>query len=251
MYCLDDRLIATMVDSDDENYTVPLVDQRYFGAGIKRKRVQFVPSSTVAATNTASLPAALPAVSASDKYFSVVFKKPQLEPPSTAPSTTATVESPEPVPVQNGSKSTVCDICHLPVSSENKAVPHEASLVHQVCLPHAHPPSAVDRTRKGFDILQAYGWDPDKRLGLGAAGEGILHPIKAKEKRDRIGLGMGVNDEETGSKARKKKREPPKEVPKLDAGKVKKLEAESKKRDEKLRNMFYGSSDLDRYLGGG
>ena len=35
-----------MADSDEDYYEVPLRDQRYFGAGIKRRRVNFVPATT-------------------------------------------------------------------------------------------------------------------------------------------------------------------------------------------------------------
>lgn len=99
-------------------------------------------------------------------------------------------------------------------------------------------------------MLQSYGWDPDQRIGLGASGEGILHPIKPKEKRDTVGLGVGREDETQGKKQSRQK-EPPKRVEKLGAGKIRKMEVEGQKRDEKLREMFYASEDVEKYLGGG
>jgi len=86
-------------------------------------------------------------------------------------------------------------------------------------------------------------------LGLGATGEGILHPIKAKEKRDRIGLGVAADDESRSGKRRTElKRQP---VQKLDAGKIRKLDAEGRKRDKKMRDLFYRNEEVEKYLGGG
>ncbi len=157
-----------MADSDDETYTVPLKDQRIFGAGIKRKRVQFVPSSTPAATVVSS--ASTSTLSLGDAYEAIVLSK----------SPTPAADTPSPA---EEAEVKTCDICKLPIGSNSKTVPHEASIAHQLCLEHSHPPSAIDRTRKGLSYLQAHGWDPDSRVGLGATGEGILAPIKAKEKR--------------------------------------------------------------------
>jgi hypothetical protein len=38
---------------------------------------------------------------------------------------------------------------------------------------------------------------------------------------------------------------------KLDAGKVRKLQEKDKRKGEKLREMFYRSEDVERYLRGG
>ncbi|OCK86432.1 hypothetical protein K432DRAFT_1381 [Lepidopterella palustris CBS 459.81] len=214
-----------MADSDDDNYTLPLADQRVFGAGLKRKRVKFVPASTESAT---SISKPWDGASMAEQYLSIVLPK-DLESDSASPS----------VP----KSQTVCDICNLPVTPGNKTVPHEASLAHQICLEHSHPPSAIDRTRKGLSYLESYGWDPDSRAGLGASGDGILYPIKAKEKRDTVGLGLKLKSSKTGDSVAKKKPE------KLDAGGVRKSEAEAKKKHQKLQQMFYQNDDVLRYLG--
>lgn len=265
---------------DEDHYEIPLRDQRYFGAGLKRKRVQFVPSTSSTTTEPTSLPGTPSAASASDRYLSIVFGKSASEPASAAPSprtgvTAVSGSTPDDQTTARtartartaknglleeergdvGDTITTCEICSLPISATNTTVPHEASLVHQICLPHAHPPSALDRTRKGLSILEAYGWNPDQRLGLGAAGEGILHPIKAKEKRDKIGLGVGNEAEADAASARLKNQKTrakvEKEVPKLDAGKIKKMEKEQRRKDQRLREMFYASEDMDKYLGTG
>ena len=75
--------------SDDDSYEIPLRDQRYFGAGLKRKRVQFVASTKPdpapsAVTSTNSLGS-----TASERYLSIVFSKTRSESPITA----AAVES--------------------------------------------------------------------------------------------------------------------------------------------------------------
>lgn len=63
-----------MANMDDDEYEIPLRDQRYFGAGIKRKRIQFVSSTSQEAAST-SLPTT-PSTSAADRYLSIVLKKP-------------------------------------------------------------------------------------------------------------------------------------------------------------------------------
>lgn len=98
-------------------------------------------------------------------------------------------------------------------------------------------------------MLQTYGWHPDARTGLGAAGKGILHPVKVREKRDRAGI--DVERDDMDSKSRRKKPEPERPVQRLDAGKIKQLEVEARKRDQRLRDMFYGNDEVEKYLGHG
>lgn len=140
-------------------------------------------------------------------------------------------------------KPAICDICEHPLHSSDSTVPHEASISHQLCVQHTQPPSHIDRQRKGYTYLQAYGWDADSRLGLGMTGEGRLYPVKAKEKRDTLGLGV----EALSPKEKVKIMEKPK---RLDAGKVRKMEAEDKKKRERLQRMFYANEDVERYLSG-
>jgi hypothetical protein len=156
--------------------------------------------------------------------------------------------------------SQLCAICSLPFSDSETAArpkpldpsdsriapksrPHEASLAHQVCLAHSHPPSHLDRTRKGLAYLSTYGWDPDSRLGLGSEGQGIQFPIKTKAKDDKLGIGVVLP--KPGEMKRKEK------VVKLDAGKVRKVQERDKRKRERLQEMFYRSEDVERYLGGG
>jgi hypothetical protein len=225
-----------MSEDDEEYYSVPLRDQRYFGAGIKRQRVHFVPSSTSESTTPAgaSTPSAL---SASERYLQIVLNKASSEPP---PCSDATLDTAGPK---------VCDICKT--QYEGDEATHCSSLVHQIALPHSHPPSALDRSRKGLSILQSYGWNPDERLGLGAQREGILHPIKAKEKRDTVGLGVNLNNDEPTLKKKRKSVEKSKPVERLDAGKIRKLEQNNKKRHERLQTLFYSNDEVDKYLGPG
>ncbi|KAH8593450.1 hypothetical protein B0O99DRAFT_627222 [Bisporella sp. PMI_857] len=245
--------------SDDDSYEIPLQDQRVFGAGIKRKRVKFVPSSSSITSVHESNKAGVK--SASDLYLSLVLPKDLLE-----------VENRQSVKPADRTDNTamssvealdreVCTVCHLPLSSVDDETesrlstrqteetplsrlrPHEASLAHQVCLEHSHPPSHLDRKRKGLAYLSSYGWDPDSRLGLGAEGQGIRIPIKAKPKDDKLGIGVVLPDLS----------EIPKRVKteKLDAGKVRKMYEKDKRKGERLRNLFYGNDDVERYLGGG
>ena len=231
--------------ADDDEYEIPLRDQRYFGSGLKRKRIKFVPSTSTEAA-VQSLPAT-PSESASDKYLSIVFG-------NGTPAERSSSAPPNKVHVQGGSieedsaKDTgneedagdTCDICGRQITSSDAAVAHESSIAHQICLKHSYPPSHLDRRRQGLAVLERQGWDPDSRTGLGVEGQGILHPIKAKENPEKAGLGMKVKD------LKVKNIEKP---VKLDAGKVRLMERDGKKRAAKLRDAFYRSDDMERYLG--
>ena len=228
-----------MAAYDDEEYELPLVDQRYFGAGIKRKRVKFVTFSAVECTSLS----ATPTQSAADAYLSIVFhKRVPVERSATAPANRVDTADEADVPQgeleEDGPVEPTCDICHRRIENGSSAVSHESSIAHQICLKHSHPPSHLDRRRKGLAVMESQGWDPDSRRGLGTEGGGILYPIKAKENINRAGLGLDV-------------RKPVRivKLPKLDAGKVQAMEKDSKKKAAKLREAFYRSDDLEKYLG--
>jgi hypothetical protein len=248
--------------SDDDTYEIPLQDQRVFGAGIKRKRVKFVPSSSSASDKASSIQ---PSKSVSAHYLSLVLPKSSEESAQTAPASTPPSTALPEIPTT--SEPDVCEICNLPISvmpppivatsdGDNaipsnadpetrpapKPRPHEASLAHQVCLTHSHPPSHLDRSRKGLAYLSAYGWDLDSRLGLGADGKGIPFPIKSKPKDDKLGIGVVVPKE---VEKRKEK------AGKLDAGRVRKAYEKEKRKGERLRELFYMSDDVERHLRGG
>ena len=266
------RQYYTATMSDDDTYEIPLQDQRVFGAGIKRKRVKFVPSTP----SVAPPPNKRPATSVSDFYLKLVLPDEQVSATEVSTSTTSLPSSSSKGlrPTDNSAalplepaKPQVCEICNLPPLDKELLVPfqeddssscmtgtldqrlppkprpHEASLVHQVCLTHSHPPSHLDRNRKGLAYLSSYGWDPDSRLGLGASGQGIQYPIKTKPKDDKLGIGVVLPKE--ADRRRKEKTE------KLDAGKVRKLNEKDRKKAERLREMFYRNDDVERYLGGG
>lgn len=242
--------------SDDDEYEIPLQDQRIFGAGIKRKRVKFVPSSTPSSNVISS--STRSARSIADSYLNLVLSK---TPSAASQAIDAQPSQSGLLVAQSDAPMQTCEVCSLPLtalddaaqcSEENdssspkpKARPHEASLAHQVCLAHSHPPSHLDRNRKGLAVLSSYGWDPDARLGLGASGQGIQFPIKTKEKNNKLGIGVVVPKDKELAKLKKVK------AVKLDAGKIRKLAEQDKMRTEKLRESFYRSDDVERYLGGG
>lgn len=245
--------------SDDEDYFLPVEDQRVFGAGIRRKRVPFVRSSehelnTTNATTTAPN-TGIPGPSIADKYLSIVMPK-----STTSDITRTTAEQ----------KPATCEVCNLPLYpssttttttiDDNHNKPHESSLAHQLCLTHSHPPSHLDRTRQGLRYLSSYGWDPDSRVGLGAPGrEGIREPIKGRLKADTVGLGADgdSDDEESERKIGLKRRERekkaeksrPARVEKLNAKEVRRGDLEARRRGEKLKEMFYQREDVQKYLG--
>ncbi|KAK4543570.1 hypothetical protein LTR36_005465 [Oleoguttula mirabilis] len=231
---------------EDDEYEIPLRDQRYFGAGVKRKRIQFVTSTGLA--QSTSLPST-PSTSAADRYLSIVLKKPESEivrrssPPSEewkhSPGAQLDDASGDQDAVhQESGKRATCSICKRPLSVSN-ATQHESSITHQICLQHSHPPSHIDRTRKGLNVLESQGWDPDSRLGLGAEGsEGRLYPVRATENPQRAGLGARFDKAKVMEK-----------TVRLDAGKVRLVEQKGKGKAEALRNAFYRSEEVEKYLG--
>ncbi|KAJ5152164.1 hypothetical protein N7492_010459 [Penicillium capsulatum] len=256
---------------DDEDYFLPLEDQRVFGAGIRRKRVPFVRSSeyelnTTAPTGHSATPST--STSVADAYLSIVLKSKATDtsnstPIAQEPGTSSHISSTAP-PASNPSSpppkpqiNDHCDVCNLPLSSESSSTdqesttpssrPHEASLAHQACLTHSHPPSHLDRNRAGLKYLSSYGWNPDSRLGLGAPGrEGIREPLKGRVKNDTTGLGTGIDADGDRIPAPPP---PPKKVQKLNAKQVRKESAASQRRTDQMRRLFFQSDDVLKYLG--
>lgn len=219
----------------DEGYVIPLTDQMVFGAGIKKSPVKFVPPEPADSTTKADTASG---ATVADLYRSIVLQ----ESGSTDERREANAEV----------ERAICGICNSSLKSGNSTVatpsnPHEASLVHQACLSHSNPPSHLDRTRKGLKYLSSYGWDPDSRLGLGAAGHGRLAPIRGKLKNDTLGVGF----EEKLKKDKGGVVGVGKQMEKLDAKKVRKLEADGRRKRARLQEMFYGKDESERYLRSG
>ncbi|KXG53981.1 uncharacterized protein PGRI_010310 [Penicillium griseofulvum] len=251
--------------SEDEDYFLPPEAVRPFSSGIRRKRVQFVRSSDLD-TTTAPTPSSS-GTSIADKYLSIVMKQQSSTSPSTptqrdlSPPIVRTQSAPPiqdaipPPPTVAPAAPEYCDVCKLPIpppapadATGKKPLPHEASLAHQICLAHSHPPSHLDRTRSGLRYLSTYGWDPDSRLGLGASGrEGIREPIKPRVKHDTAGLGTGIDQDGDPLPPRP----PPVKVQKLNPKQVQKKAAEDKKRAERIRKAFYQNDEVLKYLGDG
>ncbi|MCJ1394900.1 hypothetical protein MMC18_007780 [Xylographa bjoerkii] len=224
----------------DEEYLVPLEDQRVFGAGIRKRRVNFIPAASTSTVQRISSCTD----TAAHKYLSIVLKDLPSEPSKLDIQATASSSTASTLPLQE-TQPQLCDICNLPVQLgiENLITSrsHEASIAHQVCITHSHPPSHIDRARPGLKYLSSYGWDPDSSLGLGATGNGIRVPIKTKLKNDTKGLGTDARRITQGTV---------KKVERLDAGKVRKEEETRRKKAERMREMFYRNDDVERYLGG-
>ncbi|KAG8628140.1 hypothetical protein KVT40_004013 [Elsinoe batatas] len=227
---------------EDEDYEIPLVDQRYFGAGIKRKRVPFVAASHSNQTQAIATPKTA-GEEACNAYLSIVLKRQSTVPPCETSAANTVNKAPSPSEIE----SLVCLVCKTPVTQGQKAEDHAGSITHQVCLPHSHPPSSLDRQRKGLNMLESHGWDPDRRQGLGATGQGILHPVRTQEKPDRHGLGH--DQQGHNGAAAWKDRPSRKPQQRLDAGKVRRLEEESRRKDAHLRDLFYRNEDVEKYLG--
>ena len=239
-----------MENDEEYEYLVPLQDQRVFGAGIKRSRVPFVPARTDPPLPSISSPSR----KIGEHYLSIVLKEAGQANGDITPKkfSSEQVEAPAEghmaaVSTEDSTESVLCEICQLPIGHANRTMlsssrPHEASLAHQVCLVHSHPPSHLDRTRKGLQYLSSYGWDPDSRLGLGVVGQGIRIPIKAKLKNNTLGLGAEKNLQTQKPSEKKQK---------LDVKQVRRKEQESRRKRERLQELFYRNDDVERYLGQG
>lgn len=238
-----------MVYINDDKYESSLRDQRYFGAGIRRKRINFVASTSTQPVARARPPSATSTVAA--RYLSTVLPQRQTKEPivalapiqdggRSAKHGSEEVEAPS-LPgtdAENLQAGAVCEICHRPFICKESSASHFSSISHQICLQHSHPPSHVDRRRKGLAVLEGQGWDPDGRKGLGRVGDGILHPLKTRGNAGKAGLGL-----------HHMKSEPVEKPTKLDAGKVRLLESEGKKKAARLREAFYRNEDVEKYLG--
>ncbi len=233
---------------EDEEYVVPLTEQRVFGAGIRKNRVKFVPPAPAGSQTKADISNG---AAVADLYRSIVLQEGgPIDCHREADGQQISKKGSESATSNAQLDGALCGICNLPMESPNftaaiSSNPHEASLVHQVCLSHSNPPSHLDRKRKGLIYLSSYGWDPESRLGLGATGDGILAPVRGKLKNDTLGVGFE-------EKLRKDKWgivEVGKKVEKLDAKKVRKLEIAATRKRAKLQEIFYGGDDVERYLG--
>lgn len=232
----------------EDEYCIPLEDQRVFGAGIKRKRVAFVPAESEPLHPARST---LDTGVVGERYLSIVLASTHSQTQTDSETHLNEKNTQTPTLQQSNAAPTRCEICNLPleppttVETDKTSRPHEASIAHQVCLTHSHPPSHLDRTRHGLKYLSSYGWDPDSQLGLGASGSGIRDPIKGKIKNDTAGLGVGKPKPSVRNLGREEK------VEKLDAKKVRKREEEGRRKRERLQELFYRGEDLERYLGSG
>jgi hypothetical protein len=214
-----DELLA----EDPNISTIPFVEQRHFGRGLWKKPINFVPSApevqpTTPSTNGKTI---------AEKYLAIMF--PNGQPPPKA----------EAYPQ--------CGICGEPVKETDHRI-HYLSPAHQAALPREPIPSAIDRTRMGLKYMAKHGYDVDARVGLGAAGQGMLFPLVPKEKRDKFGLGIDKKEHEQRKTLGGASRADVKEG-RLDAGKVRKLAQVEKRRHDKLQRQFYGNDEVEKYLG--
>ncbi|KAG5985380.1 hypothetical protein E4U55_003608 [Claviceps digitariae] len=234
--------------NDDDDDDIPLHHKKPFGSGLKRQRVEFV-RATESDNDVASGPKTESNSAVGDLYASIVFGdgrdgrdgRPK---PASAPATrlgTPQADSADSADSSIVAKNPyICAVCSIPITTSIKK--HEASVAHQVKMPHAHPPSALDRSRMGLRALESLGWDPDSRRGLGREGEGVRYPIKMKTKDDTLGVGAAITD--------KVKREKPTPPPRKLTGKeLKAAAARDKKRAERLQAVIYGRLDVESYLG--
>ena len=226
-------------DHQEDYDNVPLHRKQPFGAGLKRKKVEFVRAqeSDVTATIAAEQKASGAAVG--DFYASIVLgaKKKKDGPAKEDREEEKKKTEPE----------KICDVCALPIVSS--VAEHNASLAHQVSIQHSHPPSHLDRSRMGLRTLNSQGWDPDARVGLGREGEGLRFPIKVVAKDDTLGIGAVVPEESKA--AADKKEEEKREKKSLSAREMKAVRLREKEKAERLQQEIYGRVDVERYLRGG
>ncbi|QUC19362.1 uncharacterized protein UV8b_03603 [Ustilaginoidea virens] len=228
----------TSTTTDDDQ--VPLHHRKAFGSGLKRQRVEFVRAS---ASDGGAAPVSAesgPDSGVGDLYASIVLGG------RPAPPTRGISPSrPEPragaaAAAAAAAASETCAVCNVRVATS--AEEHEASLAHQVNVPHSHPPSSLDRSRMGLRALQAQGWDPDARRGLGRRGEGVRYPLTAKPKDGTSGVGAAAPEKRRATD----EAAPPR---RLSGKELKAAVARDQARAQRLQEHIYGRVDVDAYLG--
>ncbi|KAF6230967.1 hypothetical protein HO173_010875 [Letharia columbiana] len=232
--------------SDKEDCS-PWEQQRTFGAGVKRRRIDFVAAAAAPTQAIQLARRTTPSISPGDRYLNIVFKNGASTEDHDSTSTEVFKPGRSATQLQPDLKGPFCEICNLPIDAigdptSTVSTNHESTIAHMVCLTHSHPPSHLDRSRQGLKYLSSYGWDPDSRQGLGATGKGVRAPIKAKVKNDTVGL---------GAKTKGNKKPPGAKVERMDAKQVRKMDMEDRRKRERLREMFYRNDDVEKYLGGG
>lgn len=223
-------------DYQDDFDDVPLHRKQPFGAGLKRKRVEFVRAQESDVTSAVAAEKKASAAAVGDFYASIVLG---------AKKTSS--DGGEEKPAVEVKEDRICDVCSLPIVSS--VAEHNASLAHQVSIKHSHPPSHLDRSRMGLRTLNSQGWDPDARVGLGKEGDGMRFPIKVVAKDDTLGIGAVVPA--AGEKAAEEKAVKKEEKKSLSAKEMKALRKKEKEKAERLQQEIYGRVDVERYLRGG
>lgn len=232
--------------SDEETFT-PCEQQRIMGAGITRRKIDFVPAAVAPSQPVQLAPQTTSSQSPADRYLNFVLKTGPSVEEHKSTSTKASNHERSSTRQQLDLEGSFCEICNLAIDARGgvpstASTDHEYTIAHMVCLTHSHPPSHLDRSRQGFKYLSSYGWDPDTRQGLGATGGGIRVPIKIKVKNDTVGLGVKIN--------RKKKSKDAK-VERMDAKQIRRKDMEDRRKRERLQEMFYSNDNVEKYLGGG
>ena len=247
---------------DDVDNDVPLQHKKAFGSSLKLKKVDFVKASDgdLASTRTNDGESGK---AVSDLYLSVVMKN--VDPTGTSScellARNGRSERSESPATEAASLQDICGDCNLPLGPIDAGIPdidtsltkrreitvkHNASIAHQVSLSHSHPPSAISRQRMGLVCLEACGWDPDSRKGLGVNEQGIPHPLKPKPKDDNLGVGLEI-PKEVLKQAKKEHEE--KENRRVKKMKAKDRIKAEKQRDQRLHDLFYARTDVLNYLG--
>lgn len=248
-------------EHDDDFDDIPLHHKKPFGSGLRRNEIKFVPAGAVEGSLSSSS-ANTQGQSVRDFYLGMVLTKKSQDDDHDKQETTfelcevchmpiQTAEPPPPPPQEEDNTTGRDEAAKAEGSRPRRNHHHEASIAHQVCLNHSHPPSALDRTRMGLSVLAAQGWDPDARTGLGAAGQGVNHPIKVKPKDDHLGIGVENEKNNKNKNGRDSKEKPAATNKLLDAKRVRKMAAEDRKKTDRLQQQIFGKIDLDKYLGSG
>ncbi|KAK6544586.1 hypothetical protein TWF694_001274 [Orbilia ellipsospora] len=189
-----------------------------YGTGVKRKQIEFVPASKEdqadgsqetgrnidpsRGTSVADyyLSLVLPSKAAPDAGNSSELSLPNpeeskrraenLDPSTetegygnTVPPGSAVVEQPLET---SAALDQICPTCKARVTNWNS---HVRTTAHMASEEHSKTPHHLNRQSEGYKHMVKLGWDPDGDRGLGAEGQGIRFPVKARMKKDNLGIG--------------------------------------------------------------
>ncbi|KAI5295524.1 hypothetical protein KEM52_001102 [Ascosphaera acerosa] len=277
-----------MSEEDPDDYFLPLEDQRVFGAGIRRRRVKFVPAQNVDSTasqyqDNADRAGSLPPSDVADRYLALVLKN--TAPAAKAGDTTPGLEKSDQTEAHQADEHGSRMKLRTKQTAEHDSRP-TTSTTRTQSKPCDELGLAPEHEQIQCEVCNR--WLPNASVGAIRQHEASFahqvslphsHPVSSVDRSRsgfkylrshgwdpdaRVGLGStgqgirapikpSVKQDTAGLGIDVKKlRQEGKAVAKpekLNAKQVRHMEHKLKKKGERLHRMFYASAEIEKYLG--